>query len=149
MQLHELKPPKGAKKKKKRVGRGIGSGHGKTSGRGHKGQKQRSHPGIRPYFEGGQMPLIRRIPKRGFSNKRFAIEYQIVNVSDLNRFEEGTVITPKLLKQESLIRYEDRPLKILGDGELEKKFEVHAHAFSKTAKEKIEAKGGKTVLLEL
>ncbi len=146
MQLHEIKSPPGANRKKKRVGRGSGSGHGKTCGRGMDGQKKRPHPGIRPYFEGGQMPLIRRIPKRGFNNTRFTKEYQEVNILSLNvKFQDGDKVTPEILKQKRIIRYINRPVKILGKGELEKKLEVCAHAFSKSAKEKIESKGGKAI----
>lgn len=146
MQLHEIKLPPGANRKKKRVGSGSGSGHGKTCGRGMDGQKKRSHPRIRPYFEGGQMPLIRRIPKRGFNNTRFTKEYQEVNISSLNvKFQDEDKVTPENLKQKGIIRYINKPVKILGKGELDKKLEVCAHAFSKSAKEKIESKGGKAI----
>lgn len=147
MRLHDIRLPKGIKKRKIRLGRGIGSGHGKTSGRGHKGQKQRSNPGIRPYFEGGQMPLIRRIPKRGFNNRRFAKEFQIVNVFQLNRFEDNSKVSPQLLKQEGIIATLRQPVKILGHGKLERKLSVSAHAFSKKAKELIEEKGGKAIII--
>ncbi|KXG75705.1 50S ribosomal protein L15 [Fervidicola ferrireducens] len=146
MRLHDLKPAKGSKKRPKRVGRGIGSGHGKTSTRGHKGQNARSGGGVRPGFEGGQMPLIRRIPKRGFTNK-FKKEYAIVNVEDLNVFEENTRVTPELLKEKGLIKQIKDGVKILGDGELKVKLEVVAHAFSSSAKEKIEAAGGKAEVI--
>jgi len=142
--LHNLKPNPGAVRERKRVGRGHGSGRGKTSGRGQKGQKSRSgwKGGTRPGFEGGQTPLYMRFPKRGFSNAPFKKEYAVVNVGVLNeRFEEGTEITPELLRREGLVK-KNLPVKILGDGELTKKFSVKAHKFSASAKEKIEAAGG-------
>lgn len=142
MKLEELKSPPGATKSPKRVGRGIGSGHGKTSTRGHKGQKARSGGSIRPGFEGGQMPLQRRLPKRGFNNI-FKKEYSIVNVKDLNIFEDGTVVNNELLKQAGLIRTVQQDVKLLGDGELEKKLTVQVAKASKQAEEKITAKGGK------
>src|SRR5690554_796659 len=133
MKLNELRPNAGGEtRKRKRVGRGTSSGHGKTSGRGHDGQKARSGGGVRPGFEGGQMPLIRRIPKRGFTNI-FAKEYAIINVEDLNRFEDNTVITPELLIAEGVIkrgRIKDG-IKVLGDGDVSKKLTVKAHKFSK------------------
>lgn len=141
MRLEELKSPSGANKRIKRVGRGIGSGHGKTSTRGHKGQKARSGGGIRPGFEGGQMPLQRRIPKRGFTNI-FKKEYAIINVKDLNIFEEGTTVTPELLIESGLIKKVLDGVKVLGDGELEKKLLIKAHKVSKQAEEKITALGG-------
>jgi len=141
MRLEELKSPSGANKRIKRVGRGIGSGHGKTSTRGHKGQKARSGGGIRPGFEGGQMPLQRRIPKRGFTNI-FKKEYAIINVKDLNIFEEGTTVTPELLIENGLIKKVLDGVKVLGDGELEKKLRIQAHKVSKQAEEKITALGG-------
>lgn len=141
MKLNELKSPPGANKRVKRVGRGPGSGHGKTSTRGHKGQKSRSGGGIRPGFEGGQMPLQRRIPKRGFTNI-FKKEYAIVNVKDLNTFEDGTVITAALLIEKGLINKEKDGLKVLGDGELEKRLIVKAHKISKQAAQKITDQGG-------
>ncbi|MCG0276118.1 MAG: 50S ribosomal protein L15 [Thermosediminibacteraceae bacterium] len=146
MRLHDLRPAEGSRKKPKRVGRGIGSGHGKTSTRGHKGQNSRSGGGVRPGFEGGQMPLVRRIPKRGFTNK-FKKEYAIVNVKALNVFEENTRVTPELLKEKGLIKQIKDGVKILGDGELKVKLEVVAHAFSNSAKEKIEAAGGKVEVI--
>jgi len=118
MQLHDLRTPQGAKKDRKRVGRGNGSGCGKTSSRGMDGQKKRKSPKIKAYFEGGQMPLIRRIPKRGFNNKIFERKFQIVNITDLNKFKEGDKITPEILKKKGLIRYLDKPVKILANGEL-------------------------------
>ena len=147
MKLHELKPET-TTKKRKRVGRGMSSGHGKTSGRGLGGQKSRSGGGVRPGFEGGQMPLMRRMPKRGFTNI-FAKEYAIINVRDLNRFEDNTTITPELLIQEGLVKRGKvvDGIKILGDGDVEKKLTVKAHKFSKTAAEKIEAAGGKVEVI--
>jgi large subunit ribosomal protein L15 len=124
------------------VGRGIGSGHGKTSTRGHKGQKARSGGGVRLGFEGGQMPLQRRIPKRGFTNI-FRKEYAIVNVQDLNCFDDGTIVTIELLKEAGLVKKITAGVKILGDGELEKKLTIQVHKFSQQAEEKITAKGGK------
>lgn len=144
LELHNLKPNPGAVKEKKRVGRGHGSGHGKTSGRGQKGQTARSgwKGGTRPGFEGGQTPLYMRFPKRGFSNAPFKKEYAVINVGDLNEaFEEGTEITPELLRETGLVK-KKLPVKILGDGEVTKKFTVKAHKFSASAKEKIEAAGG-------
>ena len=146
MKLHELKPAKGAVKTPLRKGRGPASGLGKTSGRGHKGQRARSGSGVRPGFEGGQMPLIRRLPKRGFTNV-FAKEYSLVNLKDLNRFEEGTVVTPELLQENGLVKKSSDNIKILGDGELTQKLTVQAHKFSKSAKEKIEALGGKAEVI--
>lgn len=142
MKLEEIKSPPGANKSPKRVGRGIGSGHGKTSTRGHKGQKARSGGKIRPGFEGGQMPLQRRIPKRGFTNI-FKQRWSIVNVKDLNIFDEGTVVTIDMLKQAGLIRKNDLPVKLLGDGEVEKQLTVQVHKASHQAEDKIMAKGGK------
>ncbi|ADH61602.1 ribosomal protein L15 [Thermoanaerobacter mathranii subsp. mathranii str. A3] len=147
MRLHDLKPAEGARREKKRVGRGIGSGHGKTSCRGQKGQKARSGGGVRPGFEGGQMPLTRRIPKRGFTNI-FKKEYAIVNVGTLEeRFEEGAVITPEVLIESGIIKDVKDGVKILGDGDLNKKFTVKAHKFSQSAIEKIQAVGGKAEVI--
>ncbi|HOQ50568.1 MAG TPA: 50S ribosomal protein L15 [Candidatus Atribacteria bacterium] len=142
MGVNELKPRDGSFHYRKRVGRGISSGHGKTSGRGHKGQKSRSGGKIPPYFEGGQMPLVRRIPKRGFRswNRK---EWQIINLEALNRFEEGEEVNKELLRKAGLIKKLDLPVKILGGGELTKKLIVKADAFSLSAKEKIEEKGGR------
>ncbi|GAB6934785.1 MAG: 50S ribosomal protein L15 [Bacillota bacterium] len=140
MKLHELKPAPGSRKRKKRVGRGTSSGHGKTATRGTKGQWARST--VRPGFEGGQMPLYRRLPKRGFTNP-LRKEYAIVNVEALNRFPEGTVVTPELLVAEKLVKNVKDGIKILGDGELKVKLTVQAHKFSRSAIEKIEAAGGK------
>jgi len=139
--LNELKPAPGSVKGKKRVGRGTGSGMGKTSTRGHKGQKARSGGGVRPGFEGGQMPLARRLPKRGFNNI-FAKTYTTVNVSDLEIFDADTVITAELLKEKRIIRKINDGLKVLGNGELTKKLTVKAVKFTKTAEEKITAAGG-------
>ena len=141
MKLHELKPALGSVKSKKRVGRG--GKYSKTAGKGEKGQHARSGGGVRPGFEGGQLPLFRRLGKRGFSNKRFKTVYACVNVSDLNRFEENTVVTPELLIETGLIKKELDGVKILGNGELSKKLTVKANKFSVTAKEKIENIGGK------
>jgi large subunit ribosomal protein L15 len=146
MKLHELKSPQGAKKKAKRVGRGMSSGHGKTAGRGHKGQKARSGGGVRPGFEGGQMPLQRRIPKRGFTNI-FKKEYSIVNLERLNMFEEGSTVTPELLAQAGIIKKQGERVKILGNGEIGKPLTVKAHKFSKTAAQRIEAAGGKAEVI--
>ncbi|ADD03189.1 ribosomal protein L15 [Thermoanaerobacter italicus Ab9] len=147
MRLHDLKPAEGARREKKRVGRGIGSGHGKTSCRGQKGQKARSGGGVRPGFEGGQMPLTRRLPKRGFTNI-FKKEYAIVNVGTLEeRFEEGAVITPEVLIESGIIKDVKDGVKILGDGDLNKKFTVKAHKFSQSTIEKIQAVGGKAEVI--
>lgn len=142
MKLHELSPAPGSKKVRKRIGRGAGSGTGKTAGKGHKGQNARSGGGVRPGFEGGQMPLQRRVPKRGFNNI-FATRYAIVNVGDLDRFEDGSTIDVELLKNAGLIKKEYDGLKILGNGELKKKLTVIAAKFSGSAKAKIENLGGK------
>lgn len=142
MKLHELKPYPGARKKEKRIGRGPGSGHGKTSTRGHKGQGARSGGTKGAGFEGGQQPLIRRIPKRGFKNI-FKKEYAIVNLSDLSRFDGAQKITPELLKQTGLIRKSATAIKVLGDGALLKPLNIVAHRFSQSALSKIQAAGGK------
>ena len=146
MSLESLKPARGAVKSKRRIGRGPGSGWGKTAGRGHKGAKSRSGYSRRYGFEGGQMPLIRRLPKRGFVNK-FAKEVSTVNVRDLERFPEGTVVTPELLQTTGLIRKLGDGLKVLGDGELKKNLVVQAQRFSATARAKIEAAGGRAEVL--
>ena len=143
MKLHELKPAEGSRKERNRVGRGIGSGNGKTAGRGHKGQNARSGGGVRPGFEGGQNPLFRRLPKRGFTNINRK-EYAIVNLDTLNRFEEGTEVTPALLIETGVVSSEKSGIKILGNGTLNKKLTVKAHKFSATAKEAIENAGGQT-----
>ncbi len=143
MKLHDLKPDPGSKRKRKRVGRGIAAGKGKTAGRGHKGQGARSGGGKGPYFEGGQLPLVRRLPfKRGFTNI-FAIHYQEVNVDMIEaRFDDGAVVNGASLKSVGLVRNADEPIKVLGRGELGKKLEVHANKFTRSAAEKIEGAGG-------
>lgn len=141
MKLHELKPPVGASRRRKRVGRGTGSGHGKTSGRGEKGQKARSGAHIHPWFEGGQLPLHRRVPKRGFTN-RFRKVYATVNLKDLERFEPGTKVTPGLLQERRLVKDLKAGLKILAEGALSKPLNIAAHKFSKRSIEKILASGG-------
>ncbi len=146
MKIHELSPADGAVRDVKRVGRGHGSGNGKTAGKGHKGQNARSGGGVRPGFEGGQMPLARRIPKRGFNNI-FAEKMTAINVSDLARFKEGTVVDSDLLKAAGVIKKADKGVKILGKGELNVKLTVKAAAFSASAKEKIEKAGGKAEVM--
>lgn len=141
MKLHELIPPAGSRKRRKIVGRGPGSGHGQTSGRGEKGQKARAGGGSRPWFEGGQLPLHRRVPKRGFTNT-FRRVYAVLNVKDLERFAAGTAVTPATLADAGLVRTAGVPVKILGDGNLSKALTVSAHRFSKSAAEKIRAAGG-------
>ena len=143
MKLHELSPAEGSVKKSFRKGRGPASGNGKTAGKGHKGQNARSGGGVRPGFEGGQIPLYRKLPKRGFTN-HFAKKYAIVNVSDLNRFENGAVVDAEALLAAKIIRDVLDGVKILGNGEITKKVTVKAAVFSATAKEKIEAAGGTT-----
>ena len=142
MKLHDLKPAEGATTARKRLGRGTGSGLGKTSGKGHKGAKARSGGGKRPGFEGGQMPLTMRLPKRGFTNK-FRTEYATVNVERLNIFEDGEVVSPVELIQAGILKNVQDGVKILGNGEITKKLTVKASAFSESAKQKIEAAGGK------
>ena len=146
MKLHELQPAPGSRKERNRVGRGIGSGNGKTSGRGHKGQNARSGGGVRSGFEGGQTPLFRRLPKRGFTNIHRK-EYAIVNLEALNRFENGTEVTPELLLETGVVSKLKAGIKVLGNGELTKKLTVKAHKFSASAKEAIEAAGGKTEVI--
>lgn len=146
MKLHELRPALGSRKKPKRVGRGPGSGHGKTAGRGHKGQKARAGVGFGPGFEGGQMPIYRRTPKRGFTNV-FKRVYAEVNVGELDRFEEGAVVTPEILVESGVVSRRLTGIKILGEGELKKSLTVRAHKFSRGAVEKIEAAGGKVEVL--
>ena len=146
MKLHELRPAEGSKKSPKRIGRGTGSGWGKSAGKGMKGQNSRSGGGTRPGFEGGQMPLYRRIPKRGFTNI-FAKEYACINVDRLNIFENGTEITPELLLERRVIRKVYDGVKILGNGNLEKNLTIKASKFSKAAAEKIEAAGGKVEVI--
>ena len=146
MKLHELKAPEGSTKNRKRRGRGTATGQGKTGGRGMNGQNSRSGGGVRLGFEGGQMPLYRRLPKRGFNNK-WATKYTTINVSELNRFEAGTEITPELLKEAGLAKQVKDGIKILGNGNLEKSLTVKAHKFTKTAEEKINAAGGKAEVI--
>lgn len=146
MKLHELSPAPGSVKKAYRKGRGAGSGNGKTAGKGHKGQKARTGGGVRPGFEGGQMPLQRRIPKRGFNNI-FGTQYAVVNVSDLEQFDNDTVVTTELLMEAGLVKKTLDGVKILGNGELTKKLTVNAKAFSASAKEKIEKAGGKAEVI--
>lgn len=146
MNLHTLKPRPGAKHRVKRLGSGESSGHGKTSGKGHKGQKARSGGSIRLGFEGGQMPLIRRLPKRGFSNEAFRTRYAIVNVQDLNQFEDSSSVDEAVLRSANLIRGTFDGVKILGVGELSKKLNITAAKFSETAKAKVEKAGGTITL---
>ncbi|WP_461201274.1 50S ribosomal protein L15 [Anoxybacillus sp. TBDG-1] len=146
MKLHELQPAPGSRKERNRVGRGIGSGNGKTSGKGHKGQNARSGGGVRIGFEGGQTPLFRRLPKRGFTNIHRK-EYAIVNLEALNRFEDGTEVTPELLLETGVVSKLKAGIKVLGNGELTKKLTVKAHKFSTSAKEAIEAAGGTTEVI--
>lgn len=146
LELHNLKRTRGANRQRKRIGRGPGSGQGKTAGKGHKGQKSRSGYSARAGFEGGQMPLYRRIPKRGFTNI-FAKKFAILNVRDLNRFEEGSTITPEMLKEQGVVGKNVDGVRVLGDGTLEKKLNVHAHHFSKSARQKIEEAGGTAEVL--
>ena len=147
MKLHELAKNPGATTAKKRVGRGSGSGLGKTSGRGEKGQNARSGGGVRPVFEGGQLPLYRRLPKRGFSNYIFKKEYAVINVGDLNHFADGTVVTPALLKETGLVKKQLAGIKVLGEGTLDKKLTIQAHKFSKVALEKIYESGSKAEVI--
>ena len=146
MKLHELKPAEGATSARKRLGRGIGSGLGKTSGKGHKGAKARSGGGKRPGFEGGQMPLTMRLPKRGFTNI-FRKEYVAVNIDRLEMFEDGAVVTPVTLIEYGIIKNVQDGVKILGNGEITKKLTVQANKFSESAKQKIEAAGGKAEVI--
>ena len=147
MKLHELERNIGATHAKKRVGRGSGSGLGKTSGRGQKGQKARSGGSINPVFEGGQLPLYRRIPKRGFSNAKFKTVYAVINVEDLNVFEDVTVVTPALLKDTGLLKNQLDGVKVLGNGNLEKKLTIQANKFSASALEKIKEAGSKAEVI--
>ena len=147
MKLHNLRPNEGSVKSRKRLGRGPSSGYGKTSGKGHKGQNARSGGGVRIGFEGGQTPLFRRLPKRGFSNAPFKKTYAVINLSDLNKFEDGAVITPELLKEMGLIKQQLDGIKVLGSGALDKKIHVKAHKFSETAQAKIEKLGGKAEVI--
>jgi large subunit ribosomal protein L15 len=147
MKLHELEKNIGATHAKKRVGRGSGSGLGKTSGRGQKGQKARSGGSINPVFEGGQLPLYRRLPKRGFTNDKFRTRYAVINLDELNRFEEGTVVTPALLKETGIIKKQLAGIKVLGTGKLEKKLTIQANKFSASALEKIKESGSKAEVI--
>ncbi len=149
MRLHDLKPRPGAKHRRKRLGQGESSGHGKTSGRGGKGQTARSGSSIRIGFEGGQMPLIRRLPKRGFNNARHATRYLAVNIESLNRFEEGARVDETVLRDAGLANGRAAGIKILGTGDLTRKLTVTAHAFSASARAKIEAKGGACELIAI
>ena len=147
MKLNELQRNIGATHAKKRVGRGPGSGLGKTSGRGQKGQKARSGASINPVFEGGQLPLYRRIPKRGFSNAKFKTVYAVINLTDLNKFEDGTVVTPALLKDTGMVKNQINGVKVLGTGKLEKKLTIQANKFSASALEKIKEAGSKAEVI--
>ena len=148
MKLHQIAPAPNSTPKAKRLGRGIGSGLGKTSGKGTKGQNSRSGGGVRPGFEGGQMPLIRKLPRRGFNNKNFDKVYNVINVEDLNSFEENTVVTVELLKEKNIIsKVAPYGLKVLGNGNLDKKLTVKASKFSETAVQKITKAGGQAEVL--
>ncbi len=147
MKLHELEKNIGATHSKKRLGRGSGSKLGKTSGKGQKGQKARSGGGVNPVFEGGQLPLYRRIPKRGFKNAMFKTVYAVINLNDLNRFEDGTLVTPTLLKETGIIKNQLDGIKVLGNGKLEKKLTIQANKFSKSALEKINESGSKAEVI--
>jgi len=146
--LHNLKPAKGSVRNRKRVGRGPGSGLGKTSGRGEKGQKSRSGFARKPGFEGGQMPLHRRVPKRGFSNAHFRKEFATVNLGRLEVFDSGTIVTPELLLKQGIVKKLRDGLKVLADGQLSKALTVHAHRFSGKAQERITSLGGKAELIQ-
>ena len=147
MKLHELEKNIGATHAKKRVGRGPGSGLGKTSGKGQKGQKARSGASINPVFEGGQLPLYRRLPKRGFTNAKFKTVYAAINLADLNRFEDGTTVTPALLKDTGMVKNQANGIKVLGTGKLEKKLTIQANKFSASALEKIKEAGSKAEVI--
>ena len=147
MKLNSIYPNDGATKTRKRVGRGTGSGLGKTSGRGENGQKSRSGYSRKAGFEGGQLPLYRRLPKRGFSNALFKKEYAVINLSDLNKFEDGATVTPEILKEMGILKNQLSGVKVLGNGKLEKKLNVKAHRFSNVAKEQIEKLGGKAEVI--
>jgi large subunit ribosomal protein L15 len=146
MKLHELAPAEGSRHTRKRIGRGIGSGTGKTSGKGHKGQKARSGGGVRPGFEGGQNPIYRRLPKRGFTNFTRK-EFALVNLDDLNKFTAGTEVTPEVLLEAGIVKNPKDGIKILGNGEVTVELSVKANKFSKSAVEKIQAAGGKTEVI--
>ena len=147
MKLHELEKNIGATHAKKRVGRGSGSGLGKTSGRGQKGQKARSGGGVNPVFEGGQLPLYRRIPKRGFKNAMFKTRYAVINLDELNVFEDGTIVTPALLKEAGIVKNQLDGIKVLGNGKLEKKLTIQANKFSTSALDKIKEAGSKAEVI--
>ena len=147
MKLHELNAVEGSTHRRKVVGRGPGSGHGKRSGRGEKGQNARSGGGVHIWFEGGQTPLYKRLPRRGFSNAKFTTKFAVVNVSDLNRFKDGDTVTPELLKESGLVKKELNGIKILGNGKLEKKLTVKANIFTASAITKIEELGGTTEVI--
>lgn len=147
MKLHTLKPNEGSIKNRKRVGRGQGSGTGKTSGRGERGQNARSGGGVRVGFEGGQTPLFRRLPKRGFSNALFKKEYAIINLDELNKFEDGAEVSLEVLREMGIVKKSKDGLKVLGNGTLEKKLTVKANKFSASAKEQIEKLGGKAEVI--
>lgn len=147
MELHELKKNEGATFSRKRVGRGTGSGLGKTSGKGQKGQKSRSGASINPVFEGGQSPLYRRLHKRGFSNAQFKIRYASINVEDLNVFNDGDIVTPELLKENGIVKKQLSGIKVLGNGTLNKKLTIRAHRFSSSALKKIEESGSKAEVI--
>lgn len=147
MKLHELEKNIGATHAKKRVGRGPGSGLGKTSGRGQKGQKARSGASINPVFEGGQLPLYRRIPKRGFKNAKFKTRYATINIEELNKFEDGALITPAVLKEKGIIKNQLDGVKVLGNGKLTKKLTIQANKFSESALEKINESGSKAEVI--
>ncbi len=147
MKLNTITPALGATKTRKRVGRGPGSGLGKTSGRGENGQKSRSGYSHKPGFEGGQLPLYRRLPKRGFTNARFKVEYAVINLDDLNKFDNGAVVTPELLKEMGLLKNQLDGVKVLGNGTLEKKLTVKANKFSSKAQAEIEKLGGKVEVI--
>ena len=147
MKLNSIVAHEGARHDRKRVGRGVGSGLGKTSGRGHKGQNARSGGGVRPGFEGGQLPLFRRLPKRGFKNALFKVRYAVINLSDLDKFEDGAVVTPELLKEMGLIKKQLNGVKVLGNGTLTKKLTVKANKFSDAALREIEKIGGKAEVI--
>ncbi|MBD3922899.1 50S ribosomal protein L15 [Paenibacillus sp. PR3] len=146
MKLHELQPAEGSRKERKRIGRGIGTGNGKTAGRGHKGQNARSGGGVRPGFEGGQNPLYRRLPKRGFNNP-FRKEFAVVNIEELNSFAAGTEVTPEVLLEKGIVKNPLGGIKVLGNGEITVQLTVKANKFSQSAVEKIQAAGGKTEVI--
>jgi large subunit ribosomal protein L15 len=147
VKIHELKPSKGARSGRKRVGRGPGSGHGQTSGRGDKGQKARAGGHVQPWFEGGQLPLHRRVPKRGFTNI-FRQEYAIINLKDLSRFEAGASLAPGFFWEQGMIKHRNDLVKILGEGEISQALTISAHKFSRSAIQKIEAAGGRAEVIK-